>query len=195
MANFLFDLYGVLIKHRTDSDRRVVERRLGIDAEHRQAFWDAYHDLREPLDRGTVSDKQWWEDVARASGTSFDIADAIKTETDTLLFAHEDAVAAARDLIKEGHRVGVLSNIPHVLATGLVNEHPWFDEFYSVTFSCDIHAIKPEPEAFYKALAALGTEPADTIFFDDTAVNVHAARELGMTGVLYRTVADIHGVS
>ncbi|WP_313285335.1 HAD family hydrolase [Corynebacterium vitaeruminis] len=192
MANLLFDLYGVLIKHRTDGVRRDVEKRLGVDENHRDALWDAYHRLREPLDLGAISDQEWWATVARTAGLEdFPIEEAIQAEKDTLLIPHEDAVSLVRELIAQGHTVGVLSNIPHVLAEGLVDKHAWFKEFHSVTFSCDIHAVKPDHAAYARAVADLGTKPSETIFFDDTLGNVEAARAFGLRAVHYTGVQSI----
>lgn len=188
----LFDLYGVLIRHRTDADRRGVEASLHVPESHRQAFWDAYHDLRVPLDTGEVSDAEWWQEVARvAKLPDLSIEDAIASETATLLRIHEAAVAEVRDLIAAGWHVGVLSNIPHVLGNGLKQRYPWFEDFASVTFSCDIGVVKPEAAAYQAALDALGTPAADTIFFDDTLKNVTAAQDFGLQAVHYTSVADI----
>lgn len=188
----LFDLYGVLVRHRKDEDRRGVEAFLEVPESHRQAFWDAYHDLRAPLDKGEIGDHAWWKQVAEVADLpNLHIENAIQTETATLLRIHEEAVAEVRQLISEGWRVGVLSNIPHVLGKGLLNKYNWFQEFHSVTYSCDIGEVKPEPAAYQAALDQLGTEAADTIFFDDTLGNVTAARDFGLQAVHYHDVADI----
>ncbi|MDO4928108.1 MAG: HAD-IA family hydrolase [Corynebacterium sp.] len=188
----LFDLYGVLIRHRKDEDRRAVEASLGLPAEKRQVFWDAYHELRAPLDKGEVTDYVWWQEVAASADLpELNIDAAIQSETATLLRPHEESVAMVRELIAEGWRIGVLSNIPHILGNGLKDKHTWFQEFHSVTYSCDIGEVKPEPAAYEVALHDLGSEAANTIFFDDTLANVTAAEEFGLQAVHYTEPADI----
>jgi glucose-1-phosphatase len=63
--------------------------------------------------------------------------------------------------------------------------------FRQVFFSCDMGLRKPEPAAF-EAIAAAIAVPLDRIlFFDDSAVNVGAARAIGMPAVLVRSLDDI----
>lgn len=60
-------------------------------------------------------------------------------------------------------------------------------EFYDEIISAgETGYAKPNPKIFEVALARLGAKPEDCIFFDDTEENVHAARSLGMKGILYR---------
>jgi|APGre2960657404_1045060.scaffolds.fasta_scaffold42638_1 histidinol phosphatase-like enzyme len=44
---------------------------------------------------------------------------------------------------------------------------------------------KPDPAAFRAALAHLGRAPAEVLLVDDRAVNVEAARALGMDGIVF----------
>ena len=57
----------------------------------------------------------------------------------------------------------------------------YFDALY---LSYRMHCRKPEPEIFRALLDAEGVEPAETLFFDDSAENCDAARALGMGAVL-----------
>ena len=57
----------------------------------------------------------------------------------------------------------------------------YFDALY---LSYHMHRRKPEPEIFRALLDAEGVEPAETLFFDDSAENCDAARALGMGAVL-----------
>ena len=52
-------------------------------------------------------------------------------------------------------------------------------------YSCDIGRVKPHPEAFEKALAALGAQPDETVYVGDRLeTDVEPARRLGLWGVL-----------
>ena len=50
---------------------------------------------------------------------------------------------------------------------------------------------KPEPAAFERLARDLGLPPERILFFDDLPVNVAAAREVGMEGVLVRSTEDV----
>jgi len=50
---------------------------------------------------------------------------------------------------------------------------------------------KPERPAFAYICRALALSPDAILFFDDSAVNVEAARAAGLRGVLVRTPQDV----
>lgn len=50
---------------------------------------------------------------------------------------------------------------------------------------------KPDRRIYEIAAELAGAAPERCLFVDDRNENVEAARTLGMTGVLYRTAADL----
>ena len=51
--------------------------------------------------------------------------------------------------------------------------------------------MKPDPE-FYKLLEKrYGIDLKESIFVDDRAVNIEAARSLGMTGILFKGIDEL----
>jgi putative hydrolase of the HAD superfamily len=67
---------------------------------------------------------------------------------------------------------------------------PIDDVFEVVVDSAFVGARKPEPEIYAITLERLGVPAAACAFVDDTAVNVDAAREAGMAGIVYRDTAQ-----
>lgn len=53
---------------------------------------------------------------------------------------------------------------------------------------------KPHPSAYHSVLDLLATRAEHCIVFDDSIVNLHAARELGMVTVLVGSAARVDGV-
>lgn len=54
--------------------------------------------------------------------------------------------------------------------------------FDDVIPSFDVKAYKPDAEIFRKATEKFGIKPEETIFFDDSAANIEAAKALGFEG-------------
>jgi HAD superfamily hydrolase (TIGR01509 family) len=54
--------------------------------------------------------------------------------------------------------------------------------------SCDLGLIKPEKAIYEKALAAAGTAPWKTAFFDDVKSYAIAATQVGVHGRVFTTV-------
>lgn len=92
--------------------------------------------------------------------------------------AFPDAAPVLRELRARSLKLGVISNtFPSVReslqAVGLAE---YFDAF---TASSVVGASKPKPEIYYAAADALGVTPQETLFVDDVAEYVDAARQLG----------------
>ncbi|MFT4607318.1 MAG: epoxide hydrolase-like predicted phosphatase [Urechidicola sp.] len=69
--------------------------------------------------------------------------------------------------------------------------HAELSHFERVFVSSDLGSRKPEPAIYLRALEHIGAEPENVIFFDDLAINVEAARALGMTAVQVHSPLDV----
>jgi len=89
---------------------------------------------------------------------------------------HPEALAAL-PVLRRRYRVACLSNcnVLHWQRFGGFGGH--FDLALS---SHQLGAIKPDDEAFLRALGACQAEPSSVWFFDDSIRNVHAAARLGI---------------
>jgi putative hydrolase of the HAD superfamily len=67
---------------------------------------------------------------------------------------------------------------------------PIDDVFEVVVDSAFVGTRKPEPEIYAITLERLGLPGAACAFVDDVAVNVEAARDAGMAGIVYRGTAQ-----
>lgn len=56
----------------------------------------------------------------------------------------------------------------------------FYNLFQQVFYSYEMKMAKPQPEIYVAALSFLGWEPRNTLFIDDSQVNVDAAARLGM---------------
>jgi putative hydrolase of the HAD superfamily len=182
MSALLFDLYGVLLKERTDAGRRRVELAVGGDAR----IWPVYDDLRPAYESGDVGDERFWRQLqVRAGLAPFDIVEAVEADWESSMAQDPAMVGYVLSLIDAGFSCGILSNVPAGLAKRAREEHGWFDRFEAVTMSCDIGLVKPDPRAFAVALDAMGVSAKETVFFDADPVNIKAAEEFGLRSVLF----------
>ncbi len=73
----------------------------------------------------------------------------------------------------------------------LESKHGFFKWFDGGIFSGDVNLIKPA-HAIYELLSGRhGLVPAQTVFIDDTLVNVQAARELGWHAIHFESPAQL----
>ena len=174
----VFDLGGVLI----DWDPRHLYRKLMEDEAEMEAFLSQ------------VCTSEW--NVKQDSGRSFadGIVELVAThpELSALIEAYwerwpemlggaiEDAVQIVADLKGRGVPLYALSNWsaetwPH--ARERFEFLDWFDDLVISGFE---GTAKPELEIFRRLVTRCALEPAKTLYFDDVAVNVAAARNVGL---------------
>lgn len=82
--------------------------------------------------------------------------------------------------VKHGDlRLFYLSNMPSPYARALERRMSFFGMFEGGVFSGDVKLIKPQGEIYELLAWRHDFQPQETLFIDDTAANVEAARALG----------------
>lgn len=99
-------------------------------------------------------------------------------------------VALLRRLRAAGHRLYYLSNMPEPYAAHLERENDFVGEFADGIFSARVGLMKPQPEIFALAVARFALDPARTLFIDDHAGNIAAARAQGWQGLRFIDAAQ-----
>ena len=83
----------------------------------------------------------------------------------------------------EALRLYYLSNMPAPYARVLEQRHDFLRWFDGGVFSGDVGILKPQPEIYRLLGARYGLEASETVFIDDSAANVAAARALGWQAI------------
>jgi putative hydrolase of the HAD superfamily len=79
----------------------------------------------------------------------------------------------------------LLSNTNCLHHDYLVREYAVFEKFSDGVFSYRARMMKPEREIFELAIRQFGVRPEATLYLDDLAANVEAARAAGLRAFLY----------
>ncbi|AWE41544.1 MULTISPECIES: HAD-IA family hydrolase [unclassified Actinobaculum] len=178
MRVILFDLYGLFVV-----PSEPLETVSGPSGWEPELFWRHWMGpLRHVYNAGLVSDAEFGAMVEEAAGRELADLEAVVAADVALCHTYDNAlIAFVQELHARGVRTGLLSNITAAEAVRQRELSPWFELFDPLCLSCDIHAAKPEPEAFHIALSGFGTEmdPADVLFLDDTVENLETAHRLG----------------
>ena len=114
------------------------------------------------------------------------VVDAVPAE----LQPKPDTVALLQRLHAQGRRLHFLSNMPAPYAEHLERTHGFLRCFESGVVSARVRQIKPEPGIYDTAARWFGAAPADLLFIDDVADNVHAARAAGWQALQFIDAAD-----
>jgi putative hydrolase of the HAD superfamily len=144
---------------------------------------------RDGYDRGTLSGKEYYRQVLAAAGVRRDagvIARMVQIDLDSWKRINPDTVRLMEDVKKAGLKLGILSNLPREFLAFARANFPVFSLPDRGIFSCEIGAVKPEGKIYGALLAALGTRPEETVFFDDMERNTAAAAERGIRSFVWQ---------
>jgi epoxide hydrolase-like predicted phosphatase len=103
------------------------------------------------------------------------------------MFAHFEHAHAMNALVRRAHESGIRTAL---LSNSWGNAYPrdgWDDMFDAVVISGEVGLRKPEPEIFRLTCDEISLAPDQCVFVDDMALNVQAARELGMAAIEHRS--------
>jgi putative hydrolase of the HAD superfamily len=184
IRNIIFDMVGVVIRFETEKyyidhnisipDRELLKRELFGSVE-----W-----ARQ--DRGTIRDEDVIESVCVRVPERLHcvVRDFARRENRDILQVEgmEDLLA---DLKMCGYKVFLLSNTSNGFHRfwPQVGLNKWFD---GTMISADEGLVKPDPAIFRLACERFQIWPEESVFIDDTPMNVEAAEYVGIKGFLYR---------
>lgn len=106
------------------------------------------------------------------------------------LQAQAATVALLPRLQAAGHRLFYLSNMPLPYAEHLERENPFIAGFEDGIFSGRVGMMKPHEAIFELAEHRFALDPARTLFIDDHAGNVQAARQRGWQALRFADAAQ-----
>ena len=173
---FLFDLGGVIV------------RWVGLDA-----LADITGLTREDVSSRFASSQTFSDyEIGHCGDDVF--ADALRSEFDFKMTGTEakalwnswvqECYPGTKDMLRDlrkDYTISCLSNT-NALHWGYLPTHIDVDEYFDSSFASHlIHAAKPDLKSYRIAIEAIGEDLSDIWFFDDTMVNVEAAKSAGLT--------------
>ncbi len=188
--NIVFDFGAVLFDWRPAE--RVAQHLPGLAPTPREAQALAqaifHHADWQAFDRGLLPLEQVVEATAVRLALARDSVHGLLAPIGEELQPIAANVAVLQALAQRRERLGdvrlyFLSNMPEPFARALERRHAFLRCFDGGVFSGDVKLGKPDA-ALYRLLADRhGLQASQTVFIDDLAVNVQAARALGWAGI------------
>ena len=186
----LFDLGGVVF---------------GIDFDRAFSHWAKHAGVPVETIRSRFRADEWYERHERGEIGAAEYFDALR---DTLgIRISDEQFAAGWNAIFEPESAevfGLLQSLgPRIPIYAFSNSNALHQEFWELKYaktlglfrevfvSCAMGLRKPEAAAFRYVATSIGSEPENTLFFDDTRENVDAARDIGMSAIQVRSITDI----
>jgi len=185
----VFDLGGVLI----DWDPRYLYRKLFAEPAEMETFlarictseWHRAHDLGADI---TESCRRL---AALHPGYAAEIMAWAERSEEMVAGQFDAAVTVLSDLKAAGVRCYALSNMEPDLFAVRRARFAFLEWFDGHVISGIEGVAKPDRRIFEILLRRHGLEPPATVFADDSAANVEAARELGIVALRYTSVGQL----
>lgn len=179
----VFDMGGVLI----DFSAQLFTERLQVSGEDRALL--ERHVLRTTdwvrLDRGTITEAEAL--VHACAGLPRHLhaaADYIINHWNEPIVPIEGTAEVVRQLKARGYALYLLSNAG-VRQHSYWNDIPGSECFSGTVISADLHLLKPEAAIYQALFDKFDLTPANCIFVDDLPLNVEAAQNAGMQGIVF----------
>jgi putative hydrolase of the HAD superfamily len=183
VLNIVFDLAGVVVRY---DQAALIAEVFPDPAMHATVRADLIgHVDWLALDRGTLSQQDAIVRAAQRTGLSAtDIAQFLKQ-----MSAAWVTIAGTVDLLHRLHAKSYplfcLSNMHVASITYLEQTDAFWDVFTGVVISYRVQLIKPEPAIYAYLLEQYGLEASQTVFIDDTVVNLEAAAQWGIQTIQF----------
>jgi putative hydrolase of the HAD superfamily len=183
--NIIFDLGGVIFSW---NPAQIIQKVFTLPDEQdiiKSKLFD--HTDWHDLDRGTLDRTEAIQRAIGRTGFPPQRIEALFEQIPYALVPIPETLQLVQQVKQAGHKLFVLSNMHLASFHRLEREYPIWDLFDGKVISCHIKLIKPEPEIYQFILKEYGLRPEETIFIDDTEVNLHAAAQLGITTIKFST--------
>ena len=183
----LFDLGNVLVELRMDGLDRAAAA-LGATPERLSALFSE-NEMAQRIAVGKLSPQEFVERINRRFGASVAPANVVSWFGPDVGLLYPEAPGLIASL-KGRYSLGILSNTffghwEHFIATEFSRQ------FDALVASHLIGFCKPDPRAYRAALDRMGATAAETVFVDDLAENVEAARALGFRAFQSATPSEL----
>lgn len=183
IKNVIFDLGRVLINF----DPETYLEEIGLDKKTKNIYLNDIFKGDEwlDLDKGIITEEQAIIKISAKGNIKekevrkiLDARIAFFTE----LSLNSPLVKKVKD---NGYKLYILSNFPKIPFEVLFKKYEFFKNFDGgvVSYEKGVNAIKPNPKIYDILLSKYNLFPTETVFIDDTLVNIEKAEEYGIIGI------------
>ena len=185
IKNLVFDLGGVLLN--IDYNKTAdAFKKLGVQQFDELYSQSGANELFEELETGKISEDNFYETIQQYCQPST-TKHQIETAWNAILLNFRIKSLAHLDKLKEKYNVYLLSNTNsiHLKAFDKIFEeetgHSRLDDYFiKAYYSHKIHQRKPYPSTYQFVLQDAGIRAEETLFIDDSIVNIEGAKQAGL---------------
>ncbi len=189
IAAVIWDLGGVILKTEDTSHREKWEKRFDLEpwGLEKLVFGNP---ISQSASKGNASIEDIWDYVQSKLGMEDEEMYAFRKD----FFAGDEVdleLMAFIRQIKTKFKSGMITNAWPGMRHFIEQEWDIADAFEDIVVSAEIHLVKPDPEIYELALDQLKVPAQEAVFIDDFIENIEGAENVGMTGIHFRSTAEV----
>lgn len=193
ITTIIFDYGGVISLMQNITHVDAICDILNIDIQQYQSI---YQLVREDYDAGIISAKDYWQKVAsqidvNKSISDSDLKEIIKHDVLGWSGINENTIGLIEILKKNKYKLAILSNMTFDTLQYLNNRSRWMDYFDIKVFSCEENVCKPHESIYLTTLKKLSADPMNTLFIDDSLINIEESIKQGINPIHYKNHQDL----
>jgi len=184
----VFD-YGMVLTGLPDPEAHAALLRItGLPLERFEPLYWAH---RHAYDEGKLTGIAFWRKFLQEAGLPLDqqMAKELNRWDARLWTTQNPAMVAWQFALKQrGLLTAILSNMGDNVLASVEREFDWIHRFDVLVWSYQLGIAKPDPAIYRHTLTKLGVQPGETLFLDDKAENIEAARALGIQVIQFSSM-------
>lgn len=188
VRGIFFDLGNVLLSLDTSKFIRRITSLTGLGERQLRAGFSG--DLVPKYECGLLTTEEFLLQLRGRLGVTITQDDFV--DAWTCLFHEEPLIG--EDLLRDlalKHPLWAISNTNKMHFDFIRTHYRFLNHFKGWILSYEVGAAKPDPAIFRHALARAGLAAPESLFVDDQAVNVEAARALGMDVIQFMSPTQL----
>lgn len=188
IKNVILDVGKVLVEWKPE----VAFEKLGFSGETARKVADATINTPDWLeaDRSAASDEELLRRfISREPECETEIR-RFWEKIGLAIWQYDYAKKWIRTMKKKGYRVYILSNYGRWTYENTTEALSFLEDVDGALFSFQVHQVKPEPEIYQTLLQKYRLNPEESVFLDDRTDNIMAAKEQGISGIVFTGYED-----
>lgn len=189
IKNVIFDLGNVLLSFQPQEYLRTKIR----DENKVQQIYEAIFLSEEwiMLDRGTITQDDAVERIIARNVDHRELIQCCMENWLELLTPMEETVAILKEIKSQGYKTFILSNFHAISYENVSKRYSFFNYFDGELISCREKLLKPEVEIYQMLAERYNIEPQESLFIDDTKLNIEGAEGVGFAALLFENAGDL----
>ena len=182
IRHFLFDIGNVILKF----DFTLAAARIAGESEVDETeILPLLTPMHVDLETGRLSPDDFLRRAAETIGFSGSL-DTLRLAFQEIFTLNAPLAEWVVELDEAGLPLYLLSNTSDLHVSHFTREYASvFDRFHGAIYSHEAGCMKPDPAIFQQAIDAFEFDPSETLYLDDLADNVAAAKRAGFRALVY----------